>query len=149
MAILAESSSLKIAGGVFNGISWLIFAPIYACMLVGIAIYSNSFSQNWKVAAALYAKAPLKTLLALLATVCVFGLCLLPQFLLHMLGQILGLLLTPILLLIWFLFVSAQLDRYINPIYFPTLVGRGLYQQTTDKTEKEDLCAFCTETHHG
>ena len=139
MGTITQDLPLKIAGGVFDGVTWLICFPIYAYILIGISIYSNTFMQNLKAAFALYAKAPLKTLLILTLLIAVFLISLLPQFLCHIIGQIAGMLLLPILLLIWFLFTSAQLDKHINPIYFPELIGRGLYQENTE-SEKEDLC---------
>ena len=139
MGTITQDLALKIAGGVFGGVTWLICFPIYAYILIGISIYSNTFMQNFKVAFALYAKAPLKTLLILISLIAVFLISLLPQFICHMIGQVVGLLLLPILLLIWFLFASAQLDKHINPIYFPELLDRGLYQEKTEN-EKEDLC---------
>lgn len=139
MGTITQDLALKIAGGVFGGVTWLICFPIYAYILIGISIYSNTFMQNFKVAFALYAKAPLKTLLILISLIAVFLISLLPQFVCHMIGQVAGLLLLPILLLIWFLFTSAQLDKHINPIYFPELLDRGLYQVKTEN-EKEDLC---------
>lgn len=139
MGTITQDLALKIAGGVFGGVTWLICFPIYAYILIGISIYSNTFMQNLKAAFALYAKAPLKTLLILISLIAVFLISLLPQFVCHMIGQVAGLLLLPILLLIWFLFTSAQLDKHINPIYFPELLDRGLYQVKTEN-EKEDLC---------
>ena len=139
MGTITQDMALKIAGGVFGGVTWLICFPIYAYILIGISIYSNTFMQNLKAAFALYAKAPLKTLLILTLLIAVFLISLLPQFLCHIIGQIAGMLLLPILLLIWFLCTSAQLDKHINPIYFPELIGRGLYQENTE-SEKEDLC---------
>lgn len=140
MGTVTRDLVLKISGGVFGGVTWLICFPIYAYMLVVICVYSNTFMQNLKVAFALYAKAPLKTLLILILLTAVFLISLLPQFLCHIIGQIAGVLLLPILLLIWFLFTSAQLDKHINLIYFPELIGRGLYQENTEY-EKEDLCS--------
>ena len=65
---------------------------------------------------------------------------LLPWPVTHLVGRIAGMLLLPIGLLIWFLFVSAQLDKYVNPVHFPELVKRGMYQEIKDNTEKEELC---------
>lgn len=138
MGDIGQAPALKIAGGIFSGVTWLICFPVYAYMLIEICVYNNTFMQNMKAAFALYAKAPLKTLLFLILLAAVFLMSLLPQFLYHMIGQIVGILLLPTGVLIWFLFVSAQLDKYINPIHFPELVGRGLYQEITEN-EKEDL----------
>lgn len=136
---ITQDTALKIAAGIFGGVTWLVCSPIYAYMLVEISIYSNTFIQNLKAAFALFAKAPLKTLLILLSLIAVFLIGLLPHFIYHMISQIVGILLLPIFLLIWFLFASAQLDKHINPIYFPEIVGRGLYQEKIE-IEKEDLC---------
>lgn len=139
MGTIAQDSALKIAGGVFGGVTWLICFPIYAYMLVAISVYSNTFIQNLKAAFVLYAKAPLRTLMILILLIAVFLISLLPQFLCHIIGQVAGMMLLPVSLLIWFLFTSAQLDKHINPIYFPELIGRGLYQKKTEN-EKEELC---------
>lgn len=140
IGVVTQDTAMKIVGGIFGGILWLIFFPMYAYMLIEIGIYSNSFMQNLKAGFALYAKTPFKTVLVLLCLAAVFLSALLPNFLGHIIGPAVGILLLPILLLIWFLFVSEQLDKYINPVHFPELIGRGLYQETLDKTEKEDLC---------
>lgn len=140
MGIISQDMALKIASGVFSGITWFICFPIYACMLVQISIYGNSFSQNLRAGIALCAKAPIKTLVVLFLLCISFLISKLPWLMCHIIGQIVGVLLLPIMLLIWFLYVSAQLDKYINPTHFPELIGRGMYREIIEKNEKGELC---------
>ena len=116
-------------GTIFNGMSLLLFFPVWALMLVQISVYSNNFVQNMKLAFAVYAKSILKTLMVLLALAIPWCISLLPNFWCHLIGQVLGVFLLPVMLLIWFLYVFSLLDKHINPIYFPEIVGKGLYKK--------------------
>lgn len=140
MSSLMQEPAIKIASGIFLGVTWILCFPIYACMLPPISVYSNTFRQNLKVGFILFAKSPLKTLLILLGVTLVFWVGLYPNMLVHLITQVAGVLLLPTALLIWFLFVMAQLDKYVNPIHFPELVGRGMYTNIEEKLEEEDLC---------
>lgn len=135
---LAQGSAVGFVGAVFNALSLLVFLPIWAYMTVLTAIYDNTFRQNFKLAFTLYAKAIGRTLLLLLVLGLLFALSVLPYMLAHLLGKALGALLLPTLLLIWFLFVLHQLDMYINPIFFPELVGKGLYQPERGEDDDSD-----------
>ena len=140
MSSLTQDPAMKIASGIFLGITWILCFPIGACMLAPISIYSNNFRQNLKVGFVLFARNPFKTLLVLLGMTCLFWAGLYPNFLVHLIAQALGILLLPTVLLVWFLFEMEQLDKHINPLYFPELIRRGMYQNNEKPLEKEDLC---------
>ena len=128
--IASGNSAVKIAGGIYQGMIWLIFFPISAYMMIQVCIYSNTVRQNVKVGTALFAKAPIKTVLVLVPLCAVFSVSLIPNGICHIAGRALGAFLSPVTFFVWFLFVSEQLDRYINPDHFPDLVGRGIYRGT-------------------
>lgn len=138
---ISQNQGMRTGGTIFYGMFLLLFVPVFSYMLIQIAIYSNTFLQNLKLAFLLYAKNIGKTLLVLLGLCGVLLVSLLPPFLCHLLGQVFGILCLPIMLLVWFLYVSAQLDRFVNPIHFPELIGRGMNQTNTEIMEKEDLCS--------
>ena len=138
-------------GAVFTGMSVLLFAPVWALMCVQISVYSNNFWQNMKLAFAVYAKAILKTMLVLAILLTPWIVSLLPNFWCHLIGPAIGVLVLPVLLLVWFLYVLNLLDQHINPIFFPEIVGKGLYKTEPEKEEllyekeiqnndKEDPC---------
>lgn len=124
---LASKGMIGIVGAIFNGLSVLVFLPVWAYMTVLCAVYDNTFLQNLRVAFALYAKAIGRTVLHLIALGILFAASMLPYGLCHLLCRGFGALLLPLFMLIWFLFVLHQLDKEINPKYFPELVGKGLY----------------------
>ena len=124
--VINQQKALIIAGGIFRGIAWIIIFPVCAYMLVQISVYGNTFRQNFRVGSALFAKSPVKTIAVLLAVCAVTAISLIPNFICHIAGYAFGALLAPYTMLVWFLFTSAQLDKYINPTHFPELVGRGM-----------------------
>ena len=128
--ISGGDSAVKVAGGIYQGITWLLFFPVCAYMLIQICIYSNTVGQNVKIGIALFSKTPVKTFLILVPLCAVFAVSLIPNGICHIVGRALGALIAPTTLLVWFLFVSDQLDKYINPDHFPELVGRGTYRET-------------------
>lgn len=138
---MTPGSPIGFVGAIFNALSVFVFLPIWAYMTVFTAVYSNTTGQNFKLAAALYAKTILRTAAHLIVLGLLFAASMLPYMLCHLLCKALGALLLPLTLLIWFLFVLHQLDQYINPKYFPELVGKGLYRpdgpdaQTTEEGE--------------
>lgn len=136
---ITADSAIELACAVYWGISAVAFFPIWAYMVVLIGLYNNSFRQNLRVAAAVYARTIGSTILTLVAVVSVLLVGLIPNMICHLAGRVLGMLLLPVSLLIWTLFVYEQLDRYINPHFFPELVGRGLYRTSLPEDNTEQL----------
>lgn len=132
----AQGGKTGLIGLIFCALTVFVFLPAWGYMTVLIAIYDNTFLQNMQLAFALYAKTLGKTLLVQVALGAVLLVSFLPNFVCHLLGRILGILLLPVSMLIWSLFVLEQLDRYINPLYFPELTGKGLYKPEEQSAEK-------------
>lgn len=126
-------------GAIYNVLLLVIVLPVLAYMLVLTAIYSNTFLQNLKLGLALYAKSIPMTLLTLLGCGICYLISVIPNFYCHLFGRLIGTLLLPVSFLIWTLFVLSNLDKYVNPQFFPELVGKGLYrpQRATAEENKE------------
>lgn len=107
-------------------IGLLLFLPVLGYALVSNAVYSNSFGQNLRVSLVLYMKKPLMSagISLLLVSLLLFS-DVIPLISVRMLLRIAVILTSPVLLLIWFLFCYNQMDAYINPAYYPELVGKG------------------------
>lgn len=131
LAVFACRYVIWAMGGGFKGLPLtavlgLALGPVAAFMTVTAAVYDLPFLGHVKYALLLYGKNAPKTLLAA-------GLCLLPfapQFLpnvyCHTIGRLLSGMLIPLVMLAWFLFAFACLDKDINPKHYPELVDRGL-----------------------
>lgn len=116
--------------------SYMVYLPMVAAVLLGIPIgaymtacipvYTNTFGQNIRLGLVLFLKAPAKTLGALACTGLVFISFVAPYFYLNLVGRLLVSVLIPVLMLAWFLYSYNKLDKYVNPRFFPELVGRGI-----------------------
>lgn len=128
-ALATQANSVWVQG---IGLGLLIFliAPLVACAVVVIAIYSNSFGGNLKLAAFVYLKRPLKTVVGMLLA---FGpsaaVWVIPHLQLHLIGVIPALMVFTLGLLGWTLFTYNQLDAHYNAQQYPELVGRGINGQ--------------------
>lgn len=125
-ALAAQADSVW-AQGIALGLLIFLIAPIAACCTVVIAIYSNNFLGNLKLAAYIYLKAPLKTVLA---TLLAFGpsavIWVIPHLQLQLIGSIPAMMVFTLGLLGWTLFLYNQLDKHYNAEQYPELVGRGI-----------------------
>ena len=125
-ALAAQADSVW-AQGIALGLLIFLIAPIAACCTVVIAIYSNNFLDNLKLAAYVYLKAPLKTVLA---TLLAFGpsavIWVIPHLQLQLIGSIPAMMVFTLGLLGWTLFLYNQLDKHYNAEQYPELVGRGI-----------------------
>lgn len=130
---LSQSRLPGLLGVSFAALTAVVFLPVWAYLSVAVAVYDNTFAQNFRLSFAVYAKSPVRTLLVL-AAVCAPGLVsLIPNLICHLAGRLAGALLCPLTALLWMLFTLDRLDRDINPVYFPEQVGRGLYKDTNEK----------------
>lgn len=116
----------------------IIFAPPAAYLIVCIPIYAVKFHQNVKSAFMLYFKNIFKTLLAVIICALVFIPQLFPIMLCQIIGRIISSVLVPIILLGWFCFAFDRLDKVLNERLYPQLVGKGTYNPSTKKAEIEN-----------
>ncbi len=109
------------------GFSIFLGIPVAAYTVVCIPIYSNSFFQNLMTALATLAKSPIKSFAALVCCLVPFIPQMIPDVYFHLFGGIIGALLSPFVMLGWFLFASNRLDEHINKERFPSIVGKGTF----------------------
>lgn len=110
----------------------LFLAPPAAYMAVGICVYDLPLSQQFRYALILYAHRPLATLAACAVCAVPFLFQLLPNFYVRMVAGLLGGFLIPVVMLGWFCFCFAQMDRFLNQSRYPELLGRGLSVRHTE-----------------
>lgn len=109
------------------GISVLVVLPIFAIALAMIPVYSNTLFQALKNAFYVYCRSLLKVLLAMVCCLLPWVPALVPNFYCHILGGLLGIVLTPFILLGWNLFCYNRFDTHINPRVCPELIGKGTF----------------------
>lgn len=127
LATQADSVWLQ---GIALGLLIFLIAPLVACTIVVIAIYSNSFGDNLKLAAFVYLKNPLKTVgAALLAFGPSVAVWVIPHLQLHLIGAIPAMMVFTLGLLGFTLFTYNQLDKHYNVQQYPELVGKGINGQ--------------------
>lgn len=105
----------------------VIFLPIAMIMAVLIPIYNNGFLKNFKLAVYIFAKEPFKIILACICCLSIFAVSFIPNFYTGVLGRVLGVVLLPFGMLGFYLFMFNVLDKHINNIYYPEIVGKGTF----------------------
>ncbi len=113
----------------------LIGIPVAAYSVVCISIYNNGLFGNMKMAFLVFAKTPFKSFLALLCCFLPFAMQLIPNMYFHIFGGIVGCIVSPFIMLAFFLFASDRLDEYINKEHFPSLVGRGTFPAEDENSQ--------------
>ena len=125
-ALATQANSVWIQG-ILLGLLIFLVAPLVACCIVVIAVYNNGFWDNLKLAAYVYLKNPIKTVISMLPA---FGpgvaVWLIPHLQLHLIGSIPAIMLFTLGLLGWTLFVFNRLDAHYNATEYPELVGKGV-----------------------
>ena len=123
---LASQADTVWIQGISLGLLIFLIAPLVACCMVVIAVYNNSFWGNFKLAAYIYLKNPLKTaicmILAFLPGVAVW---VIPHLQLHLIGSIPAIMAFTLGLLGWVLYTFNQLDKHYNAQHYPDFVGKG------------------------
>ena len=119
-----------------------VFGCPFAYAITASSIYSNKFSQNIKNGYYLFAKHLFKSLGVAILCILVY----IPQIVLQILmlsltAQIVLMfitaIVTPFILLGWYLFCLNAFDEYINPQFHPELVGKGTF--ATDPNQPQPL----------
>lgn len=103
-----------------------LLVPLAAYMVVCICVYDLPLTQQFRYALILYARRPLAALGGCAVCAVPFLFQFLPNLYVRMAVALLDGFLIPVILLGWFCFSFAQMDRFINPGRYPDLVGRGL-----------------------
>lgn len=128
-ALAVQNNSVWIQG-IPLGLLIFLIAPLAACSIVVISVYSNSFWGNLKLSAFVYLKNPLKTVFCMLLA---FGpgvaVWLIPVLQIQLIGAIPAMLVFTLGLLAWVLFIYNQLDKHYNAQQYPELVGKGINGQ--------------------
>lgn len=105
----------------------IMLMPIGAFIVVTIPIYKLKFTQHIKYAFILYGSNFLKAAAASVLCFLPFTIQLIPNLWCVILGRLLSSVLSPFVMLGWFLFTYNLLDKAINKDNYPELVNKGLY----------------------
>ena len=122
-----QNSALSLFSLLPIGISAMVVLPVFAIALAMIPVYSNTLFQALKNAFYVYCRSLLKVLLATVCCLLPWVPALIPNFYCHILGGLLGIVLTPFILLGWNLFCYNRFDTHINPQVCPELIGKGTF----------------------
>lgn len=137
-----SGSALRFGGMAFTAIFIMLFVPILAYTSTAIPVYSNKFLQNIRLSATVFFKSSLKTLVTLICCFIPFAVQMIPNFLCHIIGRIVSTFISPIIMLLWYLFAFSKFDEYINVFNFPELVDKGvlgkLYKEEEEITNEEN-----------
>ncbi len=96
--------------------------PILSYAIVSVCVYEKKFTSHLLSALVIFAKAPFRSILAIICCFIPFLAQLIPVA-----GGVICSILMPFVLLAWFLFAFARFDEFINRNNFPELVGKGLF----------------------
>lgn len=110
----------------------VLLVPLAAYMMVCICVYDLPLSQQFRYALILYARRPLAALGGCIVCAVPFLFQFLPNLYVRMAVVLLDGFLMPVIMLGWFCFSFAQMDRFINPGRYPSLVGKGLVVHHTE-----------------
>ncbi len=110
--------------------------PAAAYATACIPVYGNKFSWNIRIGLGIFSKHPVKTVIALLLSFLPFVLMLIPNFICHVAGMIVGSLLSPVIMLGFFLFSYDRFDEDINKGRHDGLIGRGTYPEKKENLSK-------------
>ena len=116
-------------------------------MTVQIAAYSNPFRLNFRLGVTVFFKSPFRSVGMIVLLSAMFVLQYIPVYLCKLIARMLLPWLTGITILIWMLFVFNRMDRYIHPVYYPELVGKGiLAREFAPREEQADQTTQKIET---
>ena len=106
----------------------IVILPIALHALVQIAVYKHKFWSTFTNSALVYFKTiPLSFLAALVATAYMWFDSF-PSFVGRYVAKVVFVIVLPIGILAWFLYVCSALDKYVNAQNYPDLVDRGVWR---------------------
>lgn len=106
----------------------IVILPIAFHALVQIAVYKHKFWSTFTNSALVYFKTiPLSFLAALVATAYMWFDSF-PSFVGRYVAKVVFVIVLPIGILAWFLYVCSALDKYVNAQNYPDLVDRGVWR---------------------
>lgn len=106
----------------------IVILPIALHALVQIAVYKHKFWSTFTNSALVYFKTiPLSFLAALVATAYMWFDSF-PSFVGRYVAKVVFVIVLPIGILAWFLYVCSALDKYLNAQNYPDLVDRGVWR---------------------
>lgn len=133
---LTQNQMFAIAFAVPLAFFVLIAVPVFAYATVTSSIYNNKFFAQLRMAFIVYAKKPLKTLLALVCCAVPFVAQMIPIVIVSVIGRFVSCMFSPLVFLAWYLFALDMLDETVNKEHFPSIVGKGLYVAPSDKEKQ-------------
>ena len=116
--------------------SALFLLPVFTISIVMIPVYNNPLRQIFRMAFLVYVKGFAKVSLGVVLTLLIPVLGMLPNTFCHFVFGLAAAVTAPTILLGWTLFCYNRLDKDINPIICPELIGRGLYIPPTEENEE-------------
>ncbi len=133
MSAVTADWSVAIIAVLSADILIILSVPVLAYSAVSICLYEKRLHKHLLTSLAVTAKAPFKTLLAIICCSIPFSLQLIPISYFHIFGKIISSILIPFVLLGWMLFAFNRFDEFINKKNHPELVGKGTFPMETDE----------------
>lgn len=137
LSVIYESESLSLLALIPAAFSILFLIPICGFVLVMIPIYNNGIWQLFKMGAYAALGKLVKTIPMALLMALLWLPSQIPNFGWQLWGSVIVVILTPVTLLIWTLFTYNILDKTINPVFCPELIGRGIFAENHPKENEE------------
>lgn len=116
--------------------SALFVLPVFTISIVMIPVYNNPLMQIFRMAFLVYIKGFGKVLLGVVLTVALSVIGMLPNTFCHFVFGLVAAVTAPVILLGWTLFCYNRLDKDINPIICPELIGKGLFIPPEEGSEE-------------
>ncbi len=105
----------------------IVGVPVLMYSAASICVYDKSLKGHIISSLALTAKAPFKTLLAIICCLIPFVIQLIPISYCHIFGRIISGILMPFVIFGWTLFAFDRFDEFINKKNHTELVGKGTF----------------------
>ncbi len=127
IAALIENYAYYLILSLFANVLIFVAIPIVLYSAVSILIYKKKFHKHLLTAFLITAKAPFKSLFAIICCALPFCIQLIPNSYCFIFGRVFASVLSPLIMLGWLLFSFNRLDEFINKEHYPELVGRGTF----------------------
>ena len=106
----------------------IVILPIALHALVQIAVYKHKFWSTFTNSVLVYFKTIPLSLLAVLVATAYMWFDSFPSFVGRYVAKVVFVIVLPIGILAWFLYVCSALDKYVNAQNYPDLVDRGVWR---------------------